>query len=54
MAYEYEMDFVRPLFLEDAKTEYDFWKEAFPLLYNGSIEEVAAREAGYVMLKSLR
>lgn len=43
-AHESEIEFARLLILEGYKDEYHFWKDAFPLLYGGSIEEVAARK----------
>jgi len=43
-AHESEIEFARLLVLEVYKDEYHFWKDAFPLLYDGSIEEVAARK----------
>lgn len=55
MAHETGVEFARLLLVQDDKTEYDFWKEAFVLLYNGTIEEVAARETKFTkFLKSLR
>jgi hypothetical protein len=52
VAHETEEEFAK-LLLEYDETEYNFWKEAFPLLYDGSIEEVAARETRDDMYKSL-
>jgi hypothetical protein len=43
MAHEPEIELAKLLLSEDDKTEYDFWKEAFPLLFNGSIEEVGIK-----------
>jgi hypothetical protein len=50
MAHESEAEFAK-LLLSGYKTEYDFWKDAFPLLYNGTVEEVAARAPGYCMMR---
>lgn len=50
MAHESEAEFAK-LLLSDYKTKYDFQKDAFPLLYNGTIEEAAARAPDYNMMK---
>ncbi|KIM98795.1 hypothetical protein OIDMADRAFT_146499 [Oidiodendron maius Zn] len=49
-----EVEFAGFLLAVDDKSNCDFWKEPLPLLYNGSIEKVAARESRRNMLKSLR
>jgi hypothetical protein len=53
MAYESEVEFAKLLLLDEDKNKYNFWKEAFPILYNGSIEEVSQRETLYDWLNSL-
>lgn len=37
--------FATLLGFEGYETKHNFWKEAFPLLYGGSVEEVAARSS---------
>ena len=34
-------EFAELLLREDYKDEYNLWKDAFPLLYGGTVEEVA-------------
>lgn len=43
-AHESSVDFARLLLSQDTNT-YEFWKDAFPILYHGTVEEVAARDS---------
>jgi hypothetical protein len=53
MARESEVEFAKLLLLHEDKNQYHFWKEAFPILYNGSIEEVSQRDTLNDLLNSL-